>query len=252
MSAAFEPITGRYLNLTLLGKPQRLYVEEAGKGIPLLCLHTAGSDARQFRGLMNDRRITDHFRVIAFDMPWHGKSSPPEGWQREEYQLPSRDYVQHDRRGGRRAVAGQARRDGLLDRRAHRAASRARASRALPRADRAGKRGAHRAVLRSVVAVPAGCARRRSLRRRGIGADRADRSGEASLGDAVALHAERARRLQRRSVLLHKGRRHPRPAGPDRHQEVPALSAHRRIRLFLHHRGHARSRQAHGGARPSS
>jgi pimeloyl-ACP methyl ester carboxylesterase len=93
MSAAFEPITGRYLNLTLLGKPHRLYVEEAGKGIPLLCLHTAGSDARQFRGLMNDRRITDHFRVLAFDMPWHGKSSPPEGWQREEYQLPSRDYV---------------------------------------------------------------------------------------------------------------------------------------------------------------
>ena len=58
MSPRFEPITGRYLHLDLLGKPHRLYVEEAGQGIPLLCLHTAGSDARQYRGLMNDARIT--------------------------------------------------------------------------------------------------------------------------------------------------------------------------------------------------
>jgi len=93
MSPRFEPITGRYLNLELLGKPHRLYVEEAGQGIPLLCLHTAGSDARQYRGLMNDERVTKNFRVIAFDMPWHGKSSPPLGWQDAEYQLSSRDYV---------------------------------------------------------------------------------------------------------------------------------------------------------------
>src|SRR2546430_7716447 len=26
-------------------------------------------------------------------MPWHGKSSPPAGWQNEEYRLTSRDYV---------------------------------------------------------------------------------------------------------------------------------------------------------------
>jgi pimeloyl-ACP methyl ester carboxylesterase len=42
---------------------------------------------------MNDARITANFRVIAFDMPWHGKSSPPVGWQNAEYQLSSRDYV---------------------------------------------------------------------------------------------------------------------------------------------------------------
>ena len=93
MSLRYEPITGRYLHLDLLGKPHRLYVEEAGQGIPLLCLHTAGADARQYRGLMNDVRITKNFRVIAFDMPWHGKSSPPVGWQNGEYQLTSRDYV---------------------------------------------------------------------------------------------------------------------------------------------------------------
>jgi pimeloyl-ACP methyl ester carboxylesterase len=89
----FEPIVGRYLNFNLLGRPHRLYIEEAGQGIPLLCLHTAGSDGRQYRGLLNDERITKNFRVIVFDMPWHGKSSPPEGFQHEEYKLTSRDYI---------------------------------------------------------------------------------------------------------------------------------------------------------------
>ena len=94
MNARYEPIVGRYLNMTLLDRPHRLYIEEAGQGIPLLCLHTAGSDGRQYRGLMNDPRILANYRVIAFDMPWHGKSSPPAGWQDEEYRLTSRDYVQ--------------------------------------------------------------------------------------------------------------------------------------------------------------
>ncbi|MFL5059086.1 MAG: alpha/beta fold hydrolase [Xanthobacteraceae bacterium] len=89
----FEPIVGRYLNLELLGQPHRLYVEEAGHGIPLLCLHTAGSDARQYRGVLNDPRVIADYRVIAFDMPWHGKSSPPPGWQDADYRLTSRDYV---------------------------------------------------------------------------------------------------------------------------------------------------------------
>jgi len=91
---SFEPILGRYLHLDLLGKPHRLYVEEAGQGIPLLCLHTAGADTRQYRGLMNDERVTANYRVIAFDLPWHGKSSPPAGWQDREYQLTAPDYVQ--------------------------------------------------------------------------------------------------------------------------------------------------------------
>jgi pimeloyl-ACP methyl ester carboxylesterase len=94
MSPRFEPITGRYLNCDLLGRPHRLYIEEAGQGIPLLCLHTAGSDGRQYRGLLNDKRITDNYRVIVFDMPWHGKSSPPDGYQNEEYKLTSRGYIQ--------------------------------------------------------------------------------------------------------------------------------------------------------------
>jgi pimeloyl-ACP methyl ester carboxylesterase len=90
---SFEPTLGRYLNLELLDRRHRLYIEEAGQGIPLLCLHTAGSDGRQYRGLLNDARVTKNYRVIVFDMPWHGKSSPPEGYQQEEYRLTSRDYI---------------------------------------------------------------------------------------------------------------------------------------------------------------
>jgi len=92
-TTCIEPITGRYLRINLKGKPHRLYFEEAGEGVPLLCLHTAASATRQYRGLMNDHRVTDHFRVICFDLPWHGKSSPPAGWQEETYRLSSNDYA---------------------------------------------------------------------------------------------------------------------------------------------------------------
>ena len=93
MNVRFEAVTGRYLHIDLLGKPHRLYVEEAGEGIPLLCLHTAGADTRQFRALLDDPGILKDYRVIAFDLPWHGKSSPPAGWQDADYQLTSRDYL---------------------------------------------------------------------------------------------------------------------------------------------------------------
>ena len=92
--ARIEPIIGRYVHVTLSGRPHRLYFEEAGQGIPLVCLHTAGADARQFRHLLNDAAITRHFRVLAFDMPWHGKSLPPDGFEREEYRLTTVSYVE--------------------------------------------------------------------------------------------------------------------------------------------------------------
>ncbi|WIM13607.1 MAG: 2-hydroxy-6-oxo-6-phenylhexa-2,4-dienoate hydrolase [Enhydrobacter sp.] len=88
-----EPVVGRYLRLDLDGRPHRIYFEEAGQGIPLVCLHTAGADGRQYRALLNDRGITARFRVIAFDLPWHGKSSPPPGFERERYRLTTDLYV---------------------------------------------------------------------------------------------------------------------------------------------------------------
>ncbi|WP_428481685.1 alpha/beta fold hydrolase [Pyruvatibacter mobilis] len=88
-----EPVTGRYIRMDLEGRPHRIYFEEAGEGIPLICLHTAGSDGRQYRALMNDPEITSRFRVIAFDLPWHGKSSPPPGFHLEPYALTTDRYV---------------------------------------------------------------------------------------------------------------------------------------------------------------
>jgi len=95
MSAVtIEPLVGRYMHVDIGGRTHRLYWEEAGTGIPLLCLHTAGSDGRQYRAILNDPEITDRYRVVVFDMPWHGKSSPPTGWQDEEYKLTTDGYVE--------------------------------------------------------------------------------------------------------------------------------------------------------------
>ena len=92
MAVEFEPIQGRYFTLEIGGEPCRIYMEEAGQGIPLVCLHTAGSDARQFRHLLCDPDVTEHYRVIAFDLPWHGKSNPPPGFRDREYKLTTDSY----------------------------------------------------------------------------------------------------------------------------------------------------------------
>jgi len=91
-----EAVTGRYLHTDLAGRPHRIYFEEAGRadGIPLLCLHTAGSDGRQYRGVLNDPEVTRTFRVITFDLPYHGKSSPPAGFETSVYRLTTDLYVE--------------------------------------------------------------------------------------------------------------------------------------------------------------
>ena len=88
-----EPVIGRYVRLPIDGVAHRVYFESAGEGTPLLCLHTAGAHSSQFRHLMNDPAVTAHHRVVAFDLPWHGKSTPPPGWQEEEYRLTGDFYV---------------------------------------------------------------------------------------------------------------------------------------------------------------
>ncbi len=94
MSGAIEPIVGRYVHVGIGGENCRIYFEENGAGIPLVCLHTAGSDGRQWRHLLSDEEFARHFRVIAFDMPWHGKSNPPERWDGAEYCLTTARYTE--------------------------------------------------------------------------------------------------------------------------------------------------------------
>ena len=81
--------TGRYLHLDVDGVRYRVYFEESGRGVPLLLQHTAGSDGRQWRHLLEDPWLTERFRVLAWDLPYHGKSLPPDGvaWWRQPYQL---------------------------------------------------------------------------------------------------------------------------------------------------------------------
>jgi len=88
-----EPIVGRYLHVEVSGVAYRIFFEEVGSGVPLLCLHTAGADSRQYRHLMSDSAVTSRFRVIAFDMPHHGRSSPPDGWWLKKYRLTTKDYL---------------------------------------------------------------------------------------------------------------------------------------------------------------
>jgi pimeloyl-ACP methyl ester carboxylesterase len=91
---SLEPIIGRYLTVTVQGRRQRIYVETAGQGRPVLCLHTAGADTRQWRHILNDEGLTAGHQFLAFDMPWHGKSLPPEGFETEEYLLTTDAYMQ--------------------------------------------------------------------------------------------------------------------------------------------------------------
>lgn len=92
--AFLESVIGRYMHLSVAGVEQRIFFEEAGQGTPLLCLHTAGADSRQYRQLLNDSEITKSFRVIAFDLPWHGRSMPPDKWWEQEYLLTADVYAE--------------------------------------------------------------------------------------------------------------------------------------------------------------
>ena len=94
-AATFDAATGRYVHLTIDGGAYRMYFEEAGSGdVGLLMQHTAGADGRQWRHLLEDADLQSKFRLIAYDLPYHGKSVPPTGvrWWQEEYRL-TRDFL---------------------------------------------------------------------------------------------------------------------------------------------------------------
>ncbi len=91
--AKHDETVGRYVYLTVNDIEYRVYYESCGIGIPLICQHTAGAHGFQWRHLMEDPDITSRFRVIAWDLPFHGKSLPPTGdrhWEKP-YNL-TRDF----------------------------------------------------------------------------------------------------------------------------------------------------------------
>lgn len=78
-----DAIVGRYVYLT--GIPTwgrcKVFYEQSGEGEQdVLFLHTAGSDSRQYHGVLNDTRMREKCRMTAFDLPAHGRSFPYEGY----------------------------------------------------------------------------------------------------------------------------------------------------------------------------
>ena len=76
----FDNVVGKYLYMELDGIEYRVYFEESGSGIPLILQHTAGSDGRQWRHLMEDEAVTRHFRVIAFTKKASNLKEMLAGW----------------------------------------------------------------------------------------------------------------------------------------------------------------------------
>jgi len=66
-------IVGRYVDVDGV----RTYYESAGSGKPILLMHTAGRENRQWQGVM--QRLAPEFHCVAPDLPGHGKSWPLEG-----------------------------------------------------------------------------------------------------------------------------------------------------------------------------
>ncbi|QCI67331.1 alpha/beta fold hydrolase [Phreatobacter stygius] len=98
--AAAEPvardlgqITGVYREIRANGKRYQVFVESAGSGAPVLCLHTAGADARQFQGQLADVDLAGSHHFIAPDLPFHGRSMPPRDWSGGPYRLTKKAYL---------------------------------------------------------------------------------------------------------------------------------------------------------------
>jgi pimeloyl-ACP methyl ester carboxylesterase len=64
---------GRYVTVRAGGCDVVLYGEEHGQGRPILAMHTAGSDSRQFHRLAAEPALAG-WAITAFDLPGHGRS----------------------------------------------------------------------------------------------------------------------------------------------------------------------------------
>jgi hypothetical protein len=73
-----DHLTGHYVYLQapIWGRVKTFY-ETSGEGRqPIVFLHTAGSDGRQYHGVMNDARMRKRCTMYCFDLPGHGRSFP--------------------------------------------------------------------------------------------------------------------------------------------------------------------------------
>jgi pimeloyl-ACP methyl ester carboxylesterase len=92
--ADLSAVTGRYVRVALSTGEAQLFAEQAGSGRDLLFLHTAGSDGRQYHHLLADPELRAGWRMTAFDLPAHGRSTPPTGLGEGEWLLNTDRYVE--------------------------------------------------------------------------------------------------------------------------------------------------------------
>jgi pimeloyl-ACP methyl ester carboxylesterase len=81
------------VRVQLPGGTAPIYVEEAGTGPALLCLHTAGADSRQYHGLLGHPELRARWRIVAFDLPQHGRSGRAEAMLEGAWRLDTDHYV---------------------------------------------------------------------------------------------------------------------------------------------------------------
>lgn len=88
-------LRGAYVVLTTPEGAFEVYTDRAGRGdaVPLVFLHTAGADARQFQAQLADRDLGARHDLHAPDMPFHGRSLPPLDWDGAAFQLTADRYA---------------------------------------------------------------------------------------------------------------------------------------------------------------
>jgi pimeloyl-ACP methyl ester carboxylesterase len=94
MEASFSEVLGRYVTVEVGGSRCKVFFLERGEGPALVLQHGGGLHNHQWRHALEDDELTGRYRVVAFDLPRHGKSDPPldASWWQEEYQL-SLDFL---------------------------------------------------------------------------------------------------------------------------------------------------------------
>lgn len=93
-ASAISPVTGHYVDVVADDNEYKMFYLENGSGQPLVCQHTAGCHNHQWRYLLEDEEMTSKYRIIAYDLPRHGKSDPPRNkdWWNEEYRLTAEHF----------------------------------------------------------------------------------------------------------------------------------------------------------------
>lgn len=77
-----DHLVGRYVYLTapIWGRCKVFYETSGDGDQPIVFLHTAGSDGRQYHGVMNDARMRKRCTMYCFDLPGHGRSFPSQSY----------------------------------------------------------------------------------------------------------------------------------------------------------------------------